>query len=267
MKLKSVLFITMGFFAFSAICLQSCKTRERDTDTTEGEESLLLTRTNDDVVSIVAQAEQGILANYGCATITNNTSTLPTTMEIDFGAGACICQDGKIRNGKILVSYDGAFNELGSTRTVSFNNYTVDTAKVSGIKTIKNLGPNGNTGNMQISISSMDTIVKKANAGTVTGILEQNREYTAGFNTVQWSDDRYLLTGTIAGKRANGFNFAAKISKPIVVDFTCKYRLVSGEMQIQPQARDIRILSLGDGTCDKSAALFINNKAYNIDFE
>jgi hypothetical protein len=264
MNLKTITLSTLSFLTISALFFNSCRTRERDIDITEGKEAVLLERTNDDVISIVHQADQGQLANYGCATVTKNTGALPNTMVIDFGPGPCVSQDGKLRSGKILVSYEGNYADSGSRRIISFENYFVDTNAVKGTKTVETT--KNSAGNLIVNINAQDTIIKKTGE-VVTAIMERKREYTAGLNTAQWIDDAYTITGKGTGVRANGYNFTCIISKPLVVDFSCKTRIMSGEMQIQPQGKELRTLNFGDGTCDRDATIFINNKAYNIVFE
>ncbi len=266
MNVKTITLSTLCFLTIGALLFNSCRTRERDIDITEGQEAVMLERTNDDIISIVHQAETGFLSNYGCATISKNTVAVPNTLTVDFGVAPCICNDGKIRNGKINVAYTGNFADSGSNRVITLENFTVDTNKVSGHKTL--ITSKNSLGNITIAIESMDTVIKKKTGELVTGISTRTREYINGcLSTAQWIDDKYLVTGNGSGTRANGFNFTSKISKPLQAAFDCVPRFTSGEMQIQPQGKEIRILNFGDGNCDKNATIFINNKAYNIDFE
>jgi hypothetical protein len=266
MNLKTITLSTLCFLSISALFFNSCRTRETDADITEGREAVLLERTNDDIINIVHQADLGILDNYGCAIITKNTASNPKTIVIDFGPTPCKSQDGKMRSGKILVDYDLPFADSGSYRKITFQNYFVDTNQIKGTKSVANLGENS-FGNIVINIASMDTIIKKKSLDLVTGILTRQREYTNGIGSAQWIDDTYMITGNGSGTRANGFNFTTKITKALHVDFSCVYKILSGEMQIQPQAKEIRTLQFGAGVCDKVASLSINNKAYSFDFE
>lgn len=265
MNIKTITLTACIFVTISALFFNSCRVRERDEDKTEAEESILLERTNDDVINIVSQADNGtFLPNYNCALITRNL--VAKTIELDFGTVPYKCADGKNRTGKILIAYEGNFMDSGATRIITYENYFVDTNQVKGNKTLLNIGKN-TAGNTVINMVSADTIIKKKTLEVVTAALTRKREYTGGTTTPYWEDDTYSVTGSGSGTRANGFNFTCKISKALQMQFNCVYRITSGEMQIQPQAREIRVLDFGDNTCDKNATLSINDQKFNIEFQ
>jgi hypothetical protein len=270
MKKTTIAVTALFFIALSALVFTSCQ-RERDTDLTEGEETALMERTGDDVVSITDQASTGQISQFkkergGCATITIDTLSAPHTITVDFGATNCLCQDGKNRRGQIIRSFTGKYKDAGSTHTIRYNNYFINDNQLKGIKTVTNNGLN-TAGNPNYTIDTKDTIIKANNAGTVTWMSNRNREYTVGFNTPVWSDDVFMVTGSGSGIRANGYSWSMNITTPLTIDCSCKYRIVAGELQIQPQGKPLRTLNYGSGACDDAATLTINNKVFAFNFK
>jgi hypothetical protein len=269
MKLKSVLATTVCFVALVATVLTSCQ-RERDEDTQDSADAALFERENDDVVGIAQQAYTGDLGQYktrgNCATVTKDTISFPRTITVDFGNTNCACKDGKDRRGKIVISYTGAYKDSGTVRSISFVDYFVNDNHVRGYKTVANNGTN-QAGNIYYTIDTKDSIDKANNGGTVTWQSIRQREYIAGANTAQWNDDKYSITGSATGIRANSFNWSMTITQPIIVDHSCVYRITQGRMEVQPQGKALRTLDYGNGACDNDATVTINNKTINIKFK
>jgi hypothetical protein len=269
MKLKTVAITALSFLAIGSLVFTSCQ-RERDTDTTETTETALLERTNDDVLNIADQGNTGSLGQFktrgGCATVTRDTINIPHTITIDFGTTNCLGQDGKNRRGIINVSYTGKYKDSGSVKTITSSNFYVNDNKVVMNKTVVNHGKNA-AGNTYYTIDAIDSIYKANNAGTIAWTTSRMREFTAGENTVQWIDDMYKVTGTASGMRANGLTWSMNITQPLVIDCSCVYHIVSGQMQMQPQGKALRTMDYGNGACDNAATVTINNKTFNITFK
>jgi hypothetical protein len=269
MKLKTIYISSIFFLAISSLVFTAC-TRERDFDTSDGEETILMERNADDVFSIVNQAATGDVSQFkkdrGCATITHDTLSNPKTLIVDFGLNNCLCNDGKLRRGKIVTTYTGAFKANNNSRTTTFLNYFVNDNQVKGIKTVVNKGIN-TSGILSWTITNVDTLVLPSNAGSITYQSNLNREMTAGMATNQWTDDRFSVTGSGSGIRANKNTWSMAITKPLTIDHSCIYRMVGGTIQYQPQAKSLRSLEYGDGACDNNATITINNKVIAIKFK
>ncbi len=269
MKLKIASITALCFVGLSATIFTACQ-RERDTDTTDGAETALMERNSDDVVAITEQASTGNLSQFkkerGCATITIDSLSTPRTITVDFGAANCLCQDGKNRRGKIIRSFTGKYKDVGSVHSITYNNYFVNDNQIKGYKTVTHNALNAAL-NENYTVDTKDTLVKAANAGTVTWQSIRNREYVVGYNTSIWGDDVLHITGSGSGVRANGFTWAMNITQPLVVEMACQYKIVSGEMQIQPQGKALRTVNYGSGTCDNQATMTINNKVFTFNFK
>jgi hypothetical protein len=270
MKKLSILLTAAFFVAMSAVVFTSCQ-RERDTDATDGEETALMERNGDDVVSIMDQASTGLISQFkkergACATITIDSISVPRTITVNFGNANCLCQDGKNRRGIILCTYTGKYKDPNSVHTITYNNYFINDNQLKGYKTVTNNGVNA-AGNINYTVDTKDTVIKANNAGTVTWQSTRNREFTAGFSTPIWGDDMYKITGNGSGVKANGNSWTMNITTPLTIDCNCKYRIVAGEIQMQPQGKALRTLNYGAGTCDNDATVTINNKVFAIKFK
>jgi hypothetical protein len=269
MKLKTMAITALSFLSISAFIFTSCQ-RERDTDITEGEETAMMDNNNNDVVAILDQASTGQLSQFkkerGCATITIDSISTPRKITVDFGATNCLCLDGKNRRGQIICTYTGKYKDANSVHSITYNNYFINDNQLKGYKTVTNNGLNA-ANNPNYTIDTKDTVIKANNAGTVTWQSVRNREYVAGYNTPIWSDDMFKVSGSGSGTRANGNAWAMTITTPLMIDHNCKYKIISGEVQIQPQGKALRVLNYGAGTCDNTATLTINGNVRTFNFK
>jgi hypothetical protein len=269
MKFKAITITTAIFFGISSFIFTSCQ-RERDYDISEGEETIFMERTNDDVFAILEQAASGDVSQFkkerGCATVTNNLVSVPKKLIVDFGVSNCLCNDGKTRRGVIIANYLGSFDQIGTVKTVEYKNYFVNDHQIMGSQTITNNDVNAKN-NPTWTIDTKDTVVKPSNGGTATWQSMRTREMTNGATTPMWTDDKYTLSGSGSGVKANGSNWSMTLTEPIKIDHSCIYRMTSGAMQYQPQGKALRSLNIGEGACDNEATVTVNNKVINFKFK
>ncbi len=272
MKYKVITLTTACFLAITALIFNSCnKQTEKDIDTSAGDDTALLERDNDDVYSITDQAADGSLIQYkqirgACDTIIRDTLSTPRTVTVDFGPTNCLCSDGKYRRGKIIRSYTGKYKQVGSVHTITTDGYAVNDNQIFATKTVTNNGLNANN-NLNFTVTANDSVVKANNAGIVTWMSTRNREWFSGDSTKQWNDDKYSITGNGSGVKKNGIAWTMNITQPLIVDHSCIYRIISGELQIQPQGKALRTVNYGAGTCDNDATVTINGVVKNIKFK
>ena len=144
----------------------------------------------------------------GCATVTNDTVSIPHVLTIDFGPAStsCTCVDGKIRSGKIIVTYTGHYKDSGSAHTITYSNYIVNGNQLSGSKTVTNMGTN-TSGQVYYTVVVNDTLNLGAGNGQIVWAGNRTRTWLSGYGTTTRSDDSYLISGTTSLTRANGNQF------------------------------------------------------------
>lgn len=200
----------------------------------------------------------------GCFTVTRDTLSSPRVVTIDFGSSNCMCNDGRNRRGKIIVTYTGAYRAAGTVITVSYDNYFVNDNQLLGTHTITNMGTNG-SGNVYYTVD-VNGQVALSNGGTVTWTSSRTREWIAGYSTPECSDDIYSITGSASGTRANGMQVTAVITSPLIrnMDPNCRRHFTQGVIEITPENHPVRILDYGNGDCDNTATVTINGNTYTI---
>jgi len=199
----------------------------------------------------------------GCATVTLDTTVMPRELTIDFGDSNCLCQDGRWRRGKILVTFTGRYRMPGTVITYGFDNYHVNDNHVDGTKVITNMGLNEDN-NLYYNIEIVGVIYKADNGGTISWNSSRVREWVEGVFTIfnPW-DDVYLITGTAEGIRPNGQTWEREIVSPLRIQLSCRW-IVSGTVEISPEGLPLRILDFGTGECDNIATVLVNGVTYTI---
>ena len=203
----------------------------------------------------------------GCATVTNDTVSIPHVLTIDFGTTGCTCLDLKTRSGKIVVTYLGHYKDSASTHTITTNNYYVDGYKVIVHKTVTNNGRN-TSGQYWYSVTVNDSIIISTDS-IIHWNGSRTRTWFAGYSTADRSDDVYLIGGSTTVTRANGhtFTFAISSSAPLKVALGCRW-IEDGTVTISSSSftGGDRILNYGygGGSCDNLAQVTIGTHTYNI---
>ncbi len=198
-----------------------------------------------------------------CATVTLDTTVFPRTLTIDFGSENCLCNDGKYRRGKIIVTFTGRYRAAGTIITTTFKDFFVNDNQLEGTKVVTNQGLN-NSGHMYWTMDTDGKITLANDSGTIQWNSQRQREWFAGYDTPRnrW-DDIYMLTGSANGTRLNGLSWTRTITKPLEHKLSCRF-IVSGTMNIKPEGYAERILDFGDGECDNLATITVDGKTKTI---
>lgn len=190
----------------------------------------------------------------GCATVTRGTGTIT----IDFGSSDCLCHDGRLRRGKILITYTGNYADAGSVHTITFDNFYQNDNKITGTKTVTNMGSNAQ-GQPYFDIT-VSGAVTKAGGGTISANWQRVRTWTAGYNTpADPTDDVYQITGSGTMTRANGMLVNINITSPLTVACNCHW-IEAGSVTYSLPGGLSRVLNYGDSSsCDDQATLTLAN--------
>jgi len=197
-----------------------------------------------------------------CAT---KTFDIPTkTLTVDFGTTNCLCADGLNRRGKVIAVFSGKYRTIGTTVTVTLDNYFVDDIQVKGSKTIVNLG--NSTGNFKYSYE-----VKNAEAITPTGTITWETsgiiERIQGDSTFTPWDDVYSGVATSKGVNRFGNPYTVEVdtANPLIrkIDLNplCWRNFVSGILTFTDNKSNVIVLDYDPANtqvCDKLAEMSIN---------
>jgi hypothetical protein len=276
--MKNTHLFRLGIFVLAgSLLLSACKRdkdEDPDADTSIASDNALAERSFSDAQRISEEAADGSLTSFlnpvngdsrqllsACATITFDSSSTPGIITIDFGTTNCLCSDGRYRRGIINVAYTGAYRDSASVHTITFNNYYVNDNKLTGTKTVTNMGHNS-SGNLWFTVVVNGTVTKP-DGGTITWNSNRTRTWIMGESTMIWNDDAYDITGTASGTTSGGKSFTATVLTPLRLEIDCRH-FVSGSFQLTPSGKPVRTVDYGSGACDNIATVAINGNVYTI---
>lgn len=268
-KLIFIAFLGLGILA------SSCKKDETDpaNDTSYASDDVFAESIFDDVSNIGDEAYEMGSSNLKsgdgdkiflspCATVTLDTTVSPRVLTIDFGEENCLCNDGRYRRGKILISFTGRYKKPGSVITTGFDNYFVNDNQVDGTKVVTNMGKNDDN-QPYFSVVVTGVIYLKNDGGTISWNATKTRTWIEGYFTKFIRDDVYLIEGEAEGIRPSGLTWEREIINPLRKELNCKW-IVSGTIELRPQDKPVRLLDYGDGSCDNVATVIIDGVTYTI---
>ena len=184
-----------------------------------------------------------------CVTVTADEAT--NTKTIDFGEEGCEGRDGRVRKGKIIITHEGERDVPGFKRTITLEDFSVDTIGVEGTRVLT-------------YVSGTET-EKEYNATLTGGKLsfpdgtEATRESTR--TRVATFDEEGEKTqverfGSAEGINREGLSYLNSVDEttPILTLSACReqgtYAPVSGILSINIEGESEKIIDYGDGTCD-----------------
>jgi hypothetical protein len=197
-----------------------------------------------------------------CATVTVSSSTYPKTITIDYGTG-CTNGKGHTKSGKIIIEISDSIVVAGAVKTITTENFYIDSMKIDLSASWKNMGKNdaGNwvierNYNQKITQTDGDVIVEE-----FTDIME----WLSGFETIEKSDDSYYKSGSGSISVNDSITFSRVITEPLLKDSSCRF-ITKGIVELT-KGTDKIVIDYGDGTCDNKATVTTNGSAEEIDLK
>jgi hypothetical protein len=254
------------------VLFYSCEKIEDEESTQATRDHLFAEQIFNDVGRIVEGAflAYGINKSYPKYTILDTESSNADTLVINFGAENFLFPvfpdpGGKLRKGKLIITYTGKYRDSLAVMTTTFDNYYVNNNLVQGERIVTNQGRN-NKGNMWFTIEVNNASIA-TNNGTINWNASRTREWVNG-NTTYFdiTDDQYKITGSANGTGVNNNSFSMEITDTLNVDLGCLPSCVikSGKAKITPNGYADRIINYGDSLCDCNFDVTINGNTYPI---
>ncbi|CAI8371850.1 MAG: Uncharacterised protein [Cryomorphaceae bacterium] len=254
-----------------AVLLYACKDEDvinnPDLESTQAtQDHLFAEQTFNDVSRIVKEGFLESGASKSCASynLINNNSLDIDTLIINFGTTNCL-QNGKLRKGKVVITYSGGYHDSLAIITTTFDNYHINNNLVQGEIVVINQGKNNN-GNMHFTTSVNNASII-TNNGIINWSTNRTREWVSGIATYgDLSDDKYNITGTANGIGVNNNSFSVEIIDTLKIDLGCLPSCVinKGNAKISPNGYTDRIINYGDSLCDCNFDITINEKNYPL---
>ena len=201
----------------------------------------------------------------GSKTITVSTPdavSFPKTITIQYSNWTDMA--GRIKNGSITIVVTGKYREVGSTKTVTFQNFTIDSILVEGTHTVKNLGRNTSQ-YLQYEVKLVGGKLTFPGGLVITREFTRTRTWVAGESTphIVW-DDAYMIEGSASGLNRKGHTYTRTIINPLYIAATCPW-IAAGTVELVSNGRTISI-NYGDSNslCDNKAVVTVNGISKEI---
>lgn len=190
-----------------------------------------------------------------CAVITTQETGTTTEKIIDFGDG-CGFVNGAVLRGSIHLSYEKNPEAASVSISVSFENFYINDASISGERNVVRVLANEN-GNPQATISFTIGVVWE-NGVSAQRSGTKVREWIEGADTPGiWGDNVYVVSGEWTTVFSTGTIHEGKVLEPLRRELSCRF-LVSGLLEIQRNQYK-GVLDYGNGDCDNEAEFTYEN--------
>jgi hypothetical protein len=191
-----------------------------------------------------------------CVTITAepNDTTFPKTVTVNYGDG-CVCKDGKLRKGKVILNFTAPIRKSGSVVTITLQDYYVNRAHIEGVKTMTNLSANGAI-IYSVKISGGKVAWPNGRGFTYEGTKTVTQ--IEGAATATCSDDVYSTEVNTTIKYANGVTVTKSTETPLIKAVACQW-IAKGKLKIAINNRVLYVDFGSTATCDNNALLIWAN--------
>ncbi|MEM8895141.1 MAG: hypothetical protein AAGC88_11225 [Bacteroidota bacterium] len=270
-------FLGLGIAAMTLV-LVSCGDESEDSFTEFGEFGSVVS-TEDDAVSEAAFEDIDNITEAGvafanatgrverdelmaCAEITHDSEN--KTIVIDYGEG-CTDLRGRFRSGMILISYTDHRYVPGAQRTVTFDNFVIDSVQVEGTRTITNISED------TLGAITFNVVLDGGQLTFPDGTFA-TRE--ANFTRTWERGEEPLLDegsreGSASGVDREGNNYSVVIVERIIFKRDCarmRYFIpVAGVKEVM-KGDVLAIVDYGDGTCDNLYTVTVNGETTEYEF-
>ncbi len=266
--MKTLKILTLAALSFSVL---SCEKEQKADNTIENpshtDQDIALSMNFDSEITNLAQVS--IEENYEgkksttwrkCAQVSIDTTGPTNTITLDFGTTNCLGNDGRLRRGKLFVTFvDNPF-DVGSITSISSTNYTVDEHLIVGsqVLTFKGFKPNSDP---YLSLVS-NLVITKPNKTNLTWTSTQERVWTDGYGNLNPFDNAVEVTGNASGT-VDSISFNIQILTPLRVEATCS-NVVSGSFDLSSPSFFTRTFDYGNGACDRVATVTILGQTFTF---
>jgi hypothetical protein len=195
-----------------------------------------------------------------CATVTVSDTIYPKTITIDYGTG-CTDGRGKVKKGKIVIVISDSLSIAGSSRTITYEDFYIDSTKVELSAKVENLGKN-DAGNWIVANSFSQKLISPS-GNVIVETSSETMEWTGGFETSDKTDDVFSKTGSGKITINDSLSFSRTITKALVNDNVCG-NIISGTVELYRRGETV-VIDYGSGSCDSKATVTANGTTEEID--
>jgi hypothetical protein len=170
------------------------------------------------------------------ATITVDTTSSPHTITITYNGSSCDAR--RTRTGTVIVSFSPGFKwgDVNAQITVQFVNLKITRTSdgksitLNGTRTVTNV-----SGGLLKNLATLDSIVHKINDANMSITFDNGKQRTwqrEATRTFTYNNGIVISTNdSVSGENRFGDAFSTITEQPVVVEQSCDYRVVGGEVK------------------------------------
>jgi hypothetical protein len=180
---------------------------------------------------------------------------------VDFGTTGCSDARGNVRTGKLIFTYNGRRFIPGSTVVTTSENYTINTVKLEGTRTLTNVsGSSADAPRFNIKLQGGKATFADGSAATRTSDITTQWVRTASpINDKLVIEQSSVANGTTRGGRT----YAVSLLAALEFKRACGMAVTGIKKYVIDGGKTITI-NYGDGTCDKSVTVTVGDITRNI---
>lgn len=192
-----------------------------------------------------------------------DTSKFPKTITLDYGDSCSVIDnnDTIVRSGKIIIVVTGRYWKAGSTRTLTFDNFYINSIKIEGTRTVTTNALN-DKGNYSWTIVVENGKIIFNDTTYLTYQTNRTREWINN-GTLTRLDDTISITGSESGTNINGKTYEKTVIEPLKKPFGCPV-FVSGIVETKINGKLAYTVDYGNGNCDKIVTVTVGDKTKEV---
>jgi hypothetical protein len=194
--------------------------------------------------------------------VTFDTIASPHTITVDFGPVNCTALNGRMRRGRLQVSYTGRYRDAGTVITITPEDYYVNNNRLEGTKVVTNMGLNGD-GDPYFNVVVNATLTAGDGSWTASHQATRVRTWVNGSDTEDLLDDEYTVTGSGTGVSRAGDAYTLNITNALHVRVLCPY-ITQGTFELTPDGGPVYTVDYGDGACNAMFTVSVNGVTYSL---
>lgn len=177
----------------------------------------------------------------------------PITITLNYG-DSTVLRNGRVLSGIVEIVISGPKHTDGTTKTITYTNFTIDSVVVNG--SITELFSGDDSTSRKSTVTDELTFLYP-DATLYTRVGQRVHNWLEGLDTeLDPEDDKIEITGNVTVINSLDESYSKTIIEPLIRLGSCKY-YVQGIAQITLNSEVISEINYGDGTCDNEATITV----------
>lgn len=180
----------------------------------------------------------------------------PRSWTFSYTKEGCADCFGNLKSGSVQISLSDFWKNEGSSRTITFEDFSINGNKLEGTRNILNTGFNDQE-MLTFERTCEDASYSRADTASMSWESNRDVQMIAGYETFVFADDEYLVSGGANGVNFDGKSFTISISDDLYYK-KCSLFPVSGSIIIEVEGEASISINYGSGECDHLAEMTVD---------